>query len=147
MKNKGFTLIELLVVIAIIGLLFSIVLVYLRTTQDRARDAKVISDMIQFRNQAEIKKEKEGSYNSVNCVDDSFSAICADIKANNGNNTEPDPEPKITPNTNKSEYCAYATLLTKEGGATRYWCVDSRLNSIKINSVSSCENTANPRCQ
>ena len=40
MHSLGFTLIELLVVIAIIGMLASIVLVSLRSSQDKARVAR-----------------------------------------------------------------------------------------------------------
>lgn len=40
MKSKGFTLIELLVVIAVIGILSTVVLVYLGDTQEKARVAK-----------------------------------------------------------------------------------------------------------
>ncbi|MDO8436084.1 MAG: LamG-like jellyroll fold domain-containing protein [bacterium] len=42
MRKKAFTLIELLVVIAIIGLLASIVLVYLKGTREKARIAKAL---------------------------------------------------------------------------------------------------------
>jgi len=147
MKNKGFTLIELLVVVAIIGILASIVLVSLRSAQDRAKDAKIIADMGQFRTQAELKRDIDGNYNNVVCSDSAFTAICQDIKANNGNDTEPDLEPVITPNATKSDYCAYATLRTRENGQLRYWCVDSQLNSLKVSSVTSCTNSAAPKCQ
>jgi general secretion pathway protein G len=46
-KEKSFTLIELLVVIAVIGLLASIVLVSLGPARDKAKAAKVISDLTQ----------------------------------------------------------------------------------------------------
>jgi prepilin-type N-terminal cleavage/methylation domain-containing protein len=143
MKNKGFTLIELLVVVAIIGILASIVLVSLRAAQDRAKDAKIIADMGQFRTQAELKKDADGTYANVVCTDAAFTAICNDIRNTNGINTEP----VITKTTSNGEYCAYATLLTKESGATRYWCVDSQLNSLKISATASCTNTTTPKCQ
>jgi len=46
-KGLGFTLIELLVVIAIIGLLTVAVMVAVRTSQSRARDAKRMADLKQ----------------------------------------------------------------------------------------------------
>ena len=44
-KQKGFTLIELLVVIAIIGSISSIIMASLNTARDKARDAKLFSEM------------------------------------------------------------------------------------------------------
>lgn len=54
MKQKGFTLIELLVVISIIGLLASIVLVSLNSARSKARYTRVLADMKQIAQAAEL---------------------------------------------------------------------------------------------
>ncbi len=52
--NSGFTLIELLVVIAIISLLASMVLTSLGQSRVKARDSKLVRDLIQVRNALEL---------------------------------------------------------------------------------------------
>ena len=47
--KKGFTLIEMLLVISIIGLLSSIIFVGLQGARGRARDAKRLTDLVQFK--------------------------------------------------------------------------------------------------
>jgi type II secretory pathway pseudopilin PulG len=64
MKNgkKSFTIIELLVIISIIGLLSSVVLVYVQGQIEKARDARRISDMDQIQKSLEIYFDKKGKY-------------------------------------------------------------------------------------
>jgi len=61
-KLQGFTLIELLVVIAIISLLSSIILASLNTARAKARDSKIIQDMLQIKNALELYHSKYGKY-------------------------------------------------------------------------------------
>ena len=78
MSKKGFTLIELLVVVAIIGLMSTIVLVNIRSSRARARDASIQSSMHQVRNAAEM------SYIRNN---ESYAEVCDEV-----NNTLSDTE-------------------------------------------------------
>lgn len=62
MKNKAFTLIELLVVIAILGILATIGIGGLRTSQMRSRDAQRKSDLKQIGNALELYYSDYGKY-------------------------------------------------------------------------------------
>ncbi len=79
-NKKGFTLIELLVVIAIIGILAGVVLVSLPGARNSAKDARIISDMEQLRNVAELIFIEKGNYLGL-CYY-TYSSNCADRFAN-----------------------------------------------------------------
>lgn len=122
-KNKGFTLIELLVVIAIIGILASIVLVALGGARAKARDSRIISDMNQIRNLAEIVVDDDQNYNRVDCAEDdpAFDDLCGDINTQNG--TAGGAPTVYKPVAPSGSYCVVATL----NSTSQYFCVDSTL--------------------
>jgi prepilin-type N-terminal cleavage/methylation domain-containing protein len=60
--TRGFTLIELLVVIAIIGILSSVVLASLRSSQDKSKDTAIKATLSQVRSQAEVYYSNNDSY-------------------------------------------------------------------------------------
>lgn len=64
MKRRGFTLIELLVVIVILGILSSIVVVYVGNSRLRARDVKRKTDVKQMSSAIEQYAIANGKYPS-----------------------------------------------------------------------------------
>lgn len=62
MKERGFTLIELLVVIAIIGILASIILTSLGSTQSKARDARRMEDISSIQKALALYLTTSGTY-------------------------------------------------------------------------------------
>jgi len=94
-RVEGFTLIEMLVVIAIIGLLSSVVLVALGPSRNKAKDARIVSDINQIRAVMEtLFVPTSGTYSitpvSNSCAGGSGSAdinkALVDIGTNGGTN-------------------------------------------------------------
>jgi prepilin-type N-terminal cleavage/methylation domain-containing protein len=69
-NQKGFTLIELLVVVAIIGILSTIVIVAVGTARNKGVDARIKSELVSVRGEAEIIALEN---------DDIFSSVCDGI--------------------------------------------------------------------
>ena len=127
MKSRGFTLIELLVVIAIIGLLAGIVLVSLSGARDQAKDARIITDMGQFRSAAEIDSAGDGNYGNVDCANSPYDVLCTDIVDQGGAAVVKFPVVPV------DDYCAYTQLISLD-----YYCVDSQFVSKKYPVVPTC---------
>ncbi len=61
-KNRGFTLIEMLVVVAVIGILSTVLLNALGPAREKAKDARIVQEVNQVRNIAEIFYIQSGNY-------------------------------------------------------------------------------------
>lgn len=132
-KKKGFTLIELLVVIAIIGILASIVLVSLSGAKNRAKDARITSDMNQIRSGAEIYSSTyNGNFTGLD-GDSGIIALLSDI----GSQCPSCYKLTTSTDTNVTSYCAVSQL--NSGTA---WCVDSSLRSYATGTSPSICTTA-----
>jgi len=120
-KQKGFTLIELLVVIAIIGLLSSLAVVSLSDARDKANDAKVKSDMAQFRIFAAIQYDN-GIYTSTGTATGDDMVIGDAVPALLPPACSDDyPEYNVAVSDDGKEYAAWGDLCSAEGD----FCVDS----------------------
>lgn len=125
-KNKGFTLIELLVVIAIIVILAMIVFPGVRTATQKAKDARIVSEMSQIRTQAEIVYTNNGNYTGIDTNAD-IVKLTNDVKAQNGS-------VDVTWNipSGGASYMVYSPINEKtSGGATQYICIDSDSTTYK----------------
>ena len=69
-RKRGFTLIELLVVISIIGFLATLALVSLNSARMKARDARRLADLNQFKIALELFYDKNNRMPADSCADD-----------------------------------------------------------------------------
>lgn len=133
-REKAFTLVELLVVIAIVGIVLTIVLVYLSDARGKGNDTKVRSLLTSARSSAEVFYTSYNTYNgaagniSGDCTTansmftDSVSGMLKFTTLSNYPNTV-----ELTCYSTGSAYAISATL-PGEGG-TNSWCVDSNNSS------------------
>ena len=123
--KRGFTLIELLVVIAVIGILSSIVLVSLAGARDKARDAKIQSDVGQIRPLAEMINDTDSAYTLLEdpAVDGTLNlghatyggqlgVLESDIAVQGG---------AVVCQASGQNYCVYSVLNV----GTRWYCADA----------------------
>jgi prepilin-type N-terminal cleavage/methylation domain-containing protein len=122
--HKGFGLIELIIVIAVIGVLAGIILAALGPARNQAKDARIISDLHQLQNRAEIIYLDKGVYYWVEgttprgvcwqegSCDSEILTLRRDINSQGG-------QTAIISSADK--YCAYSKLIS----SNQYFCVDS----------------------
>lgn len=131
-KKTAFTFIELVVVISIIGLLASIVLVSLRDSRAKARDAQIKSYMHQLRNAAEMSYIKNNESYSQICDESDNTLVNSGeiglleeaIKKENG-----DQDLTCFESADKKAFAVSSPLQARVG---KHWCVESAGLSIEI---------------
>lgn len=139
--NNGFTLIELLVVVAIIGLLSSIVLVFLNNARAKGGDAAVKTNLHTVTNQAGIfYSDNNNSYG----VD--FASSCPTVFGAPGNMFSSDKAiyDAITEAVKRGNgsFCYssasdWAVAVGLKTDANTSWCTDSQGAATQINAVPS----------
>ncbi|MBI2673943.1 MAG: prepilin-type N-terminal cleavage/methylation domain-containing protein [Candidatus Zambryskibacteria bacterium] len=134
-RDKGFTLIELLISIAIIGIIFSIVIVYMSDARGRGNDTKVKAQLSRTRSTVELYFSNNN--NSYNGSAGNISGPC-----NTPNSMFTDTASGMATYATQANYPTGATLtcysiasayamsaLLPGAGGTNSWCVDSLGNS------------------
>lgn len=134
-KQKGFTLIELLVVIAIIGILSTLAVFSLNNARQKARDAKIVSDIRSIQTQLELYYNDNGAYPSTMTMDGTGSLVGTGASAST---TYID---KIPASPVAGNPYTYASSTTSGGGPS--YTITYRLESA-AGSISAGAHTATP---
>lgn len=123
-RHRGFTLIELLVVIAIIGILAGMILITLGMVREKARDARIISEMSQIRSAAAtFYAGHNDSFTGFDCnvtePELNMPLLCADI-SNQGGKKPSDGSAGVYIIASDQDFCAEVQL-----NSGKYWCIDA----------------------
>ncbi|OGG47945.1 hypothetical protein A3D66_01405 [Candidatus Kaiserbacteria bacterium RIFCSPHIGHO2_02_FULL_50_9] len=131
-RQFGFTLIELLVIVAIIGILSSVIIIFLNIARNKGDDAKVKTQLSSARATAEIYYDTNKHYSPVGTIADScsvgmFTNTTSGMSAymNTANypaGTTITCHHNATAGASASAYSIDAKLSTTDGG---YWCIDN----------------------
>lgn len=130
-SRKGFTLIELMVVISIISFLSSIILTFVNSARDKAKDAVIRSQLASMRSAAEVYYNGNGlSYGatSANCdfgmfTDAGMQLIKNKVEIDNGTGA-------VGCNSISTAWAVKTPLVS----STKYFCVDSKGTAKVTNS-------------
>lgn len=121
-KNSGFTLLELLVVVAIIGILASITMIAISDSQNKSKDSRIKSQIVNLRRVTEIYyTSNNNTYGST--VSNCTSGMFADTVNEVATFTNTANYPTGTTLACFASSTAWAVSASLFGG--QYWCVDS----------------------
>ena len=141
--KKGFTLVELIVVIAIIGILASITLVSLTSSQDTAADAKVKTELGQLRSTALLSFTNNSNVYTNVCQETAVETILGDTFAETGSGNVIGEG--VVPALVNDSYCydtASSWIIAKElSSGNIWWCIDSTGHSGTV--IAGGSNAAN----
>lgn len=136
--NKGFTLIELLVVIAIIGIVSTIVLSAVSSSQAKGYDSKVVQQLTNFRTAAQIYfSSNGGSYgpDTIDCYGPTNTTLFNNFNAPYGSPGQTIATGvlpsgiELRCQANSKAYAIKASLYSSDND---YWCIDSTGASRKV---------------
>lgn len=138
--NQGFTLIELLVVVSIISLLSSVILAGVKEARKKAQDSKVVTQLLQMKNTAELSNSGSGygvATNNNSCGTTMVTALT------NGKFFEPSSWPSID-GVNNLPVCysnaqtgqiVTAYSIWRNLNNSRGWCIDNEGSSLMLSTA------------